>query len=61
MSRMPPPRVEDSRNPRNWPFDRKDMEVYGRTGEVFTVAANDVKVRLPGQRAETLKADNEET
>jgi glucose-fructose oxidoreductase len=40
----------------NWPFDRKDMEVYGRTGQVFTVAANDVKVRLPGQRAETLKA-----
>jgi len=40
----------------NWPFDRKDMEVYGRTGQVFTIAANDVKVRLPGQRAETLKA-----
>jgi predicted dehydrogenase len=40
----------------NWPFDRKDMEVYGRTGEVFTVAGNDVKVRLPNQRAQTQKA-----
>src|SRR3954464_3214308 len=25
----------------NWPFDRKDMEVYGKTGQVFTVAGND--------------------
>jgi predicted dehydrogenase len=40
----------------NWPFDRKDMEVYGRTGQVFTFAANDVRVRLPGQRAETQKS-----
>jgi scyllo-inositol 2-dehydrogenase (NADP+) len=40
----------------NWPFDRKDMEVYGKTGQVFTVAGNDIKVRLPGQRAETQKA-----
>jgi predicted dehydrogenase len=39
----------------NWPFDRKDMEVYGKTGEVFTLAANDVRVRLPGQRAQTQK------
>ena len=40
----------------NWPFDRKDMEVYGKTGQVFTVAGNDVKVRLPNQRSETQKA-----
>ena len=40
----------------NWPFDRKDMEVYGKTGQVFTVAANDIRVRLPGQRAETQKS-----
>ena len=32
----------------NWPFDRKDMEVYGRTGQVLTVARNDVRVRRPG-------------
>ena len=31
----------------NWPFDRKDMEVYGRTGSIFTVAKNDITVRLP--------------
>jgi predicted dehydrogenase len=34
----------------NWPFDRKDMEVYGQTGSVFTVAHDDLKVRLPGER-----------
>lgn len=33
----------------NWPFDRKDMEVYGRTGTVFTVRGNDIRVRLEGQ------------
>ena len=31
----------------NWPYSRKDMEVYGRTGSVITVAANDITVRLP--------------
>jgi predicted dehydrogenase len=29
----------------NWPFDRKDMEVYGRTGSAFTVRNNDIRVR----------------
>jgi len=29
----------------NWPFGRKDMEVYGANGYVITVAANDVRVR----------------
>ncbi len=40
----------------NWPFDRKDMEVYGRTGQVLTVARNDVRVRRPGARQEELVA-----
>lgn len=31
----------------NWPFDRKDMEVYGETGSVFTVRQNEVRVRRP--------------
>jgi glucose-fructose oxidoreductase len=31
----------------NWPFSRKDMEVYGRTGSIITIAANDISVRLP--------------
>ena len=29
----------------NWPFDRKDMEVYGRTGYVITVKRDDVRLR----------------
>ena len=36
----------------NWPFDRKDMEVYGATGFVGTVKAKDLKVRLPGDTEE---------
>ncbi len=32
----------------NWPFDRKDMEVYGQTGYVMTVRHDDVRVRLKG-------------
>ncbi len=34
----------------NWPFDRKDMEVYGRTGYVITVGHDDLKVRRPGEK-----------
>lgn len=29
----------------NWPFDRKDMEVYGATGYALTVGRDDVRVR----------------
>jgi predicted dehydrogenase len=29
----------------NWPFDRKDMEVYGQKGYVITVRRNDIRVR----------------
>ncbi len=29
----------------NWPFDRKDMEVYGETGEAVTVRRDDLRVR----------------
>lgn len=32
----------------NWPFDRKDMEVYGKTGYVFTVRHDDIRVRRAG-------------
>jgi predicted dehydrogenase len=32
----------------NWPFDRKDMEVYGQRGYAITVKRDDVRVRLPG-------------
>jgi predicted dehydrogenase len=33
----------------NWPFSRKDMEVYGQTGYAITVAGDAVRVRLPKQ------------
>jgi predicted dehydrogenase len=36
----------------NWPFDRKDMEVYGRTGYVITVRREDLKVRRAGEKEE---------
>lgn len=38
----------------NWPFDRKDMEVYGRTGYAITVKRDDVRVRREGEASETL-------
>lgn len=40
----------------NWPFARKDMEVYGATGYAITVAANDLRVRYKGDKAESQKA-----
>jgi len=40
----------------NWPYARKDMEVYGRTGSVITIAANDITVRLPHQAQSTTRA-----
>jgi len=40
----------------NWPFDRKDMEVYGRTGYVLTVRHDDVRVRREGEDQDRLIA-----
>ena len=40
----------------NWPFDRKDMEIYGRAGQVATLAQDRIRVRLPGQAEETRPA-----
>ncbi len=40
----------------NWPFDRKDLEIYGRTGQVLTVAQNGLRVRLEGQPEESRPA-----
>src|SRR5215472_8346446 len=39
----------------NWPYSRKDMEVYGRTGSVITIANNDIRVRLPHERQAATK------
>ncbi len=32
----------------NWPFNRKDMELYGKTGFVIAENAKDIRVRLKG-------------
>jgi glucose-fructose oxidoreductase len=63
------PRVDDEANviltyPRavailqaswNWPFDRKDMEIYGRTGSVKTILRDRIEVRLEGQKQAQLQ------
>ena len=36
----------------NWPFDRKDMEVYGETGEAITIRRDDIRVRRKGDAEE---------
>jgi predicted dehydrogenase len=36
----------------NWPFDRKDMEVYGATGQASTVKRDGLRVRLKGEEQE---------
>ncbi|MGB8063362.1 MAG: Gfo/Idh/MocA family oxidoreductase [Candidatus Sulfotelmatobacter sp.] len=41
----------------NWPFDRKDMEVYGQTGYVITVKHDDILLRRKDdQQAQQLAA-----
>jgi predicted dehydrogenase len=37
----------------NWPFGRKDFEVYGATGYAVATGGNDLRVRLPKQREES--------
>jgi predicted dehydrogenase len=44
----------------NWPFSRKDMEVYGATGYVDTVYSDKapgekLRIRLPGESAEHME------
>lgn len=36
----------------NWPFSRKDMEVYGATGAVFADNRSDMRIRLENDTAE---------
>ena len=36
----------------NWPFDRKDMEVYGQTGSVITVKRDEIRVRRGADQQE---------
>jgi glucose-fructose oxidoreductase len=34
----------------NWPFGRSDVEVYGKTGTVFTRGRDEIELRLPGEK-----------
>ena len=43
----------------NWPFDRKDMEVYGRTGYAITVRRDDIRLRKSGEKEEQTKSAKE--
>jgi len=40
----------------NWPFDRKDIEVYGQTGYAITVKRDDIRVRRGSSNEEQLAA-----
>ena len=40
----------------NWPFDRKDIEVYGQTGYVITVRRDGLKVRRAREKEEQIIA-----
>jgi predicted dehydrogenase len=44
----------------NWPFDRKDMEVYGQKGYVITVRRDDIRVRRGGEAGGNAKESPEE-
>ena len=40
----------------NWPFGRKDMEVYGESGSVITVERDAVRVHLPDKDETVVQA-----
>jgi predicted dehydrogenase len=40
----------------NWPFSRKDMEVYGATGYIITIGPNDLRTRYHGDSSETQRS-----
>src|SRR5579864_4605153 len=40
----------------NWPFDRKDMEVYGQNGYAITVKRDSVRIRLAKQDEKLVEA-----
>lgn len=39
----------------NWPFNRKDMELYGTTGYIFTINAKDMRIRRKEDKTEQLR------
>ena len=40
----------------NWPIDRKDMEVYGQSGQLITVKRDDIRVHKAGNNEEQVAA-----
>src|SRR6266850_571287 len=40
----------------NWPFSRKDMEVYGQKGYAITVGRDELRVRLPEKEEKLTEA-----
>ncbi len=40
----------------NWPFNRKDMEVYGKTGYAHTIAHHSVRVKTDGAPESRVRA-----
>jgi len=40
----------------NWPYSRKDSEIYGRTGSVITIAAKDISVRRLHESQSTVRS-----
>jgi len=40
----------------NWPYDRKDMEVYGRSGYIFALRNDATRVKLEGKQEEPITA-----
>jgi predicted dehydrogenase len=40
----------------NWPFSRKDMEIYGSTGSEISVGSDGLLIHLPGKDEERLTA-----
>ena len=40
----------------NWPFDIKNMDVYGRTGYVKTLARDKIDVRRPGEKDSAVRS-----
>lgn len=42
----------------NWPFSRKDMEVYGKKGYAVAANSKEVRYRRPGDEKESVRSGN---
>lgn len=40
----------------NWPIDRKDMEIYGQSGQVIAAKRDDLRIHKTGQKEEQIVA-----